>query len=205
MPTKKPRYNLTLDSDLLDRINRYQNEQNIESQNQAIIDLVNRGIAEMQEQYAIPAFTREEMSVVYAFRYATPEIRSQMLALASESVVVARMRRRSTPIQPPKYDSITLLYGYENAGPERQAQIDSIINEALAESLNTKNEAAEEAAPKQENRKPMTDEEAIALAQKRYGHLFDRHDDDEFEIARQAIDAASAANAAAPERPESTG
>lgn len=203
MPTKKPRYNLTLDSDLLDRINRYQNEQNIESQNQAIIDLVNRGIAEMQEQYAIPAFTREEMSVVYAFRYATPEIRSQMLALASESVVVARMRRRSTPIQPPKYDSITLLYGYENAGPERQAQIDSIINEALAELLNTKNEAAEEAAPKE--RRHLTDEEAIALAQERYGHLFDRHDDDEFEIARQVIDAASATNAAAPGQSESTG
>ncbi len=200
MPTKRPRYSLTLDSDLLDRINRYQNEQNIESQNQAIIDLVNRGIAEMQEQYAIPAFSREEMSVVYAFRYATPEIRSQMLALASESVVVARMRRRSTPIQPPKYDSITLLYGYENAGPERQAQIDSIINDALAESLNTKNEAAEEAAPKE--RRHLTDEEAIALAQERYGHLFDRHDDDEFDIARQAIDAA---NAAAQERPESTG
>lgn len=203
MPTKKPRYNLTLNSDLLDRINRYQNEQNIESQNQAIIDLVNRGIAEMQEQYAIPAFTREEMSVVYAFRYATPEIRSQMLALASESVVVARMRRRSTPIQPPKYDSITLLYGYENAGPERQAQIDSIINEALAELLNTKNEAAEEAAPKE--RRHLTDEEAIALAQERYGHLFDRHDDDEFEIARQVIDAASATNAAAPGQSESTG
>lgn len=203
MPTKRPRYSLTLDSDLLDRINRYQNEQNIDSQNQAIIDLVNRGIAEMQEQYAIPAFSREEMSVVYAFRYATPQIRSQMLALASESVVVARMRRRSTPIQPPKYDSITLLYGYENAGPERQAQIDSIINEALAESLNTKNEAAEEAAPKE--RRHLTDEEAIALAQERYGHLFGRHDDDEFEIARQAIDAASASNAAEPERPESTG
>lgn len=203
MPTKRPRYNLTLDSDLLDRINQYQSEQNIESQNQAIIDLVTRGIAKMQEQYAIPAFSREEMSVVYAFRYATPQIRSQMLALASESVVVARMRRRSTPIQPPKYDSITLLYGYENAGPERQAQIDSIINEALAESLNTKNEAAEEAAPKE--RRHLTDEEAIALAQERYGHLFGRHDDDEFDIARQAIDAASAANAAAPEQSESTG
>lgn len=203
MPTKRPRYSLTLDSDLLDRINRYQNEQNIESQNQAIIDLVNRGIAEMQEQYAIPAFSREEMSVVYAFRYATPQIRSQMLSLASESVVVARMRRRSTPITPPKYDSITLLYGYENAGPERQAQIDSIINDALAESLNTKNEAAEEAAPKE--RRHLTDEEAIALVQERYGHLFDRHDDDEFDIARQAIDAASAANAAEPEQPESTG
>lgn len=195
MPTKRPRYSLTLDSDLLDRINRYQNEQNIESQNQAIIDLVNRGIAEMQEQYAIPAFSREEMSVVYAFRYATPEIRSQMLALASESVVVARMRRRSTPIQPPKYDSITLLYGYENAGPERQAQIDSIINDALAESLNTKNEAAEEAAPKE--RRHLTDEEAIALAQERYGHLFDRHDD-EFDIARQAIDALNAADSDKP-------
>lgn len=199
MPTKRPRYSLTLDSDLLDRINRYQNEQNIDSQNQAIIDLVNRGIAEMQEQYAIPAFSREEMSVVYAFRYATPQIRSQMLALASESVVVARMRRRSTPITPPKYDSITLLYGYENAGPERQAQIDSIINEALAESLNAKNEAAEEAAPKKHKR--LTDEEAIALAQERYGHLFDRHDD-EFDIARQAIDEL---NAAAPGQSESTG
>ena len=203
MPTKRPRYNLTLDSDLLDRINQYQSEQNIESQNQAIIDLVTRGIAKMQEQYAIPAFSREEMSVVYAFRYATPQIRSQMLALASESVVVARMRRRSTPIQPPKYDSITLLYGYENAGPERQAQIDSIINDALAESLNTKNEAAEEAAPKEHKR--LTDEEAIALAQERYGHLFDRYDDDEFDIARQAIDAASAANAAAQGQSESTG
>lgn len=196
MPTKRPRYSLTLDSDLLDRINRYQNEQNIDSQNQAIIDLVNRGIAEMQEQYAMPAFSREEMSVVYAFRYATPQIRSQMLALASESVVVARMRRRSTPIQPPKYDSITLLYGYENAGPERQAQIDSIINDALAESLNTKNEAAEEAAPKEHRH--LTDEEAIALAQERYGHLFDRHDDDEFDIARQAIDALNAADSDKP-------
>lgn len=196
MPTKRPRYSLTLDSDLLDRINRYQNEQNIDSQNQAIIDLVNRGIAEMQEQYAIPAFSREEMSVVYAFRYATPEIRSQMLALASESVVVARMRRRSTPITPPKYDSITLLYGYENAGPERQAQIDSIINDALAESLNTKTEAAEEAAPKEHRH--LTDEEAIALAQERYGHLFDRHDDDEFDIARQAIDALNAADSDKP-------
>lgn len=40
MPTKRPRYNLTLDSGLLDRINRYQNEQNIESQNQAIINSI---------------------------------------------------------------------------------------------------------------------------------------------------------------------
>ena len=40
MPTKRPRYSLTIDSDLLDRINRYQTEQNIESQNQAIIDSI---------------------------------------------------------------------------------------------------------------------------------------------------------------------
>jgi len=55
----------------------------------------------------------------------------------------------------------------------------------------TDHEAARMAASNKENNKQMTDEEAIALAQKRYGHY--SNNGSEFDIARQAIDALNAA------------
>lgn len=59
-------------------------------------------------------------------------------------------------------------------------------------------EAARVAASNEKSHKRLTDEEAIALAQERYGYLFDRHDDDEFDIARRAIDELNAADSDKP-------
>lgn len=148
MPTNKPRYNLTIDVELLRKINEYQRMHHIDSQNKAIIDLINIGLMSEEDTHSlpIPVLNRDEISVILAIRRASPNDRSKILELASSAMYNDRIKSRISAPPPPKYDAITLLYGYESAGEEAQKQIDAIINSVLTARLLDRQKAARAAA-----------------------------------------------------------
>lgn len=44
MATNKPRFSITLDDDLFDRVNKYQHEKRYATQTKAVVDLIQRGM-----------------------------------------------------------------------------------------------------------------------------------------------------------------
>lgn len=46
MPTEKPRFSITIDQELLNRINDYQHKNRMNTQTKAVIDLIRKGIAQ---------------------------------------------------------------------------------------------------------------------------------------------------------------
>lgn len=197
MATEKLRFTLILEPGIAEKVDTYWHERRLKNRNAAINELL-RMVFASQER-----LTYDEGELLNYYRNVETGMQRSSLAALKEyfdyqnahfSTHSLGARLDEEPIQP-------------IANISRDAKTFTVKNaesmEDYAARLAGKNEAAEEAAPKE--RRHLTDEEAIALAQERYGHLFGRHDDDEFDIARQAIDAASAANAAAPEQSESTG
>lgn len=46
MPTEKPRFSITIDQELLNRINDYQHKNRMSTQTKAVLDLISKGIAQ---------------------------------------------------------------------------------------------------------------------------------------------------------------
>ena len=135
MPTNKPRFSVTADTDLIFRINAYQHAKGLESQSQAVIELINIGLLKEVGGNPIPVFSREEMTVLHAFRFAHPQYKTEILSLASKAEFAKKKRYSHLSIPSPQFDSIALLQGYEMADDDTRKKIDQLIAESIQKTM----------------------------------------------------------------------
>ncbi len=55
MPTKKPRYSITLDDDLFDRVENFRFDKRYPTRNQATVELIRLGLEAVEKQENNPA------------------------------------------------------------------------------------------------------------------------------------------------------
>ncbi len=144
MPTNKPRYNLTIDGDLLERITRYQCDNAIGSMNAAIIELVTIGLSASLKETIPQVFSKEELYLINAFRQAPASIRSQFMSLINSSLLLARDKRRREPMHDPECDLLSVMAGYELSDAETRTKIDELITDALMRTLSASDPIAGE-------------------------------------------------------------
>ena len=137
MPTNKPRYNLTVDKNLLDRITRYQCDNAIGSMNGAIIELITIGLSAARKETIPQVFNKEELYLINAFREAPDSLQQQFLSLVNASLLLSRERRRHDPMHKPEYDLLSVMAGYELSDADTRAKIDALIADALKQSLSS--------------------------------------------------------------------
>lgn len=135
MPTNKPRYNLTIDKDLLGRITRYQCDNAIGSMNAAIIELITIGLSASEKETIPQVFSKEELYLINAFRDAPASIRSQFVSLINSALLLSREKRSREPMREPECDLLSVMAGYELSDAETRAKIDGLISDALMRTL----------------------------------------------------------------------
>ena len=82
MPTINPRITFTVSEEMLKRIDAYRFDNRIKNQTQAIVSLIDIGLASLNNGGKEPldySITDEEMHVVEAYRYADKKIRDAAL------------------------------------------------------------------------------------------------------------------------------
>lgn len=55
MPTEKPRFTITMDQELFDRVNEYQHRNRMNTQTKAVLALIRKGIAQTSSESGTPA------------------------------------------------------------------------------------------------------------------------------------------------------
>lgn len=74
MPTQNPRITFTVSEELMEKIDEYRFEHRMKNQTQAIVSLLNRGLAELTGEpiEQLPKFTEDEIQLVAEYRAAIP-------------------------------------------------------------------------------------------------------------------------------------
>lgn len=76
MPTDKPRFSITMDEDLLEKVNEHQHDNKFSTQTKAIIDLVRKGLDSEEFQDAL-AHKKLEIENASGLADADPEARTK--------------------------------------------------------------------------------------------------------------------------------
>lgn len=85
MPTLNPRITFTVSDDMMSRIDEYRFDNRIKNQTQAIVTLLNRGLAELAEAAPQPfTVTEEEQSYIMAYRNADDRARADAMRTLKE-------------------------------------------------------------------------------------------------------------------------
>lgn len=85
MPTSNPRITFTVSDDMMSRIDEYRFDNRIKNQTQAIVTLLNRGLAEVIETTTQPFIvTEEEQRYIIAYRNADDRARSDAMRTLKE-------------------------------------------------------------------------------------------------------------------------
>lgn len=77
MATSKPRFSITLDADLFDRIDIYQHQHRLPARSVAIVELIEKGMDALEKQTGPirkePRLTPEELDLVEKYRRITKD------------------------------------------------------------------------------------------------------------------------------------
>lgn len=68
MPTDKPRFTITVDDDLFDQITEYRFSNRMKSQTQAVLSLIDKGLAVLSGDYAKDLSSSEEENHIKKYR-----------------------------------------------------------------------------------------------------------------------------------------
>ena len=109
MPTENPRVTITLDDELLNKITEYRFENRIKNQTQAIVQLVERGIAEIDlpnrhQDIKANEFTKSEIALIQKYRDLDDHGKRMVDIVIKEETSRMESERQDDVLQIPLFD-----------------------------------------------------------------------------------------------------
>ena len=109
MPTENPRVTITLDDELLNKITEYRFENRIKNQTQAIVQLVERGIAEIDlpnrhQDIKENEFTKSEIALIQKYRDLDDHGKRMVDIVIKEETSRMESERQDDVLQIPLFD-----------------------------------------------------------------------------------------------------
>lgn len=109
MPTENPRVTITLDDELLNKITEYRFENRIKNQTQAIVQLVERGIAEIDlpnrhQDIKENEFTKSEIALIQKYRNLDDHGKRMVDIVIKEETSRMESERQDDVLQIPLFD-----------------------------------------------------------------------------------------------------